>query len=131
MVVMAAEDLLLHKLLANRPRDRSDVADLLLVGGALEMEYVRTWAEHLGVSARLADDVVNALAAQGRQHQGDEQPVIAHRGRNARVGAPHAAQGFFERLLIQNLRSLGHGLHSHPHDGYLYVVYAIRGVPDK
>jgi len=63
LVVMSAEDLLLHKLLANRPRDRSDVADLLLVGGAIDMEYVRTWAERLGVTARLAE----ALREAGRE----------------------------------------------------------------
>ena len=62
LVVMSAEDLLLHKLMANRPRDRSDVADLLLVGGALEMAYVRTWADRLGITPRLTE----ALREAGR-----------------------------------------------------------------
>lgn len=51
--LMSLEDLLLHKLMADRPRDRSDVADLFLVSGPLDMEYVREWAAKLGVSERL------------------------------------------------------------------------------
>ena len=50
---MSAEDLLLHKLLADRPRDRSDVADLLLVCGQLDHAYLRSWAGRLGIQARL------------------------------------------------------------------------------
>jgi hypothetical protein len=50
---ISPEDLLLHKLLADRPRDRADVADLLLVAGPLDMDYVRTWAGKLGLTGRL------------------------------------------------------------------------------
>jgi hypothetical protein len=60
--VISPEDLLLHKLLADRPRDRSDVADLLLVCGPLDQPYLRHWAERLGVQAR----VDQALREAGR-----------------------------------------------------------------
>src|SRR5438309_1646294 len=35
LTICSPEDLLIHKLLASRPRDRSDIADLLLVTGPL------------------------------------------------------------------------------------------------
>ncbi|MBI5416269.1 MAG: hypothetical protein HZA29_05590 [Candidatus Omnitrophica bacterium] len=39
-----AEDLLLHKLLSDRPRDREDARGIILrQGGKLDMEYVGTW----------------------------------------------------------------------------------------
>jgi len=53
--LISPEDLLLHKLIANRPRDRADVADLLLVAGPPDETYLRTWAERLGVVDRLAE----------------------------------------------------------------------------
>ncbi len=60
--LISPEDLLLHKLLADRPRDRADVQDLLLVHGAVDMGYVTPWARHLGVEDRLA----KALQEAGR-----------------------------------------------------------------
>lgn len=51
--IVSPEDLMLLKLLADRPRDRADVADLLLVIGALDMDYVRAWANRLGITDRL------------------------------------------------------------------------------
>lgn len=51
--VVSPEDVLLLKLLADRPRDRADVADLLLVAGPLDMKYVRDWASRLDVAERL------------------------------------------------------------------------------
>jgi hypothetical protein len=51
--LISVEDLLLHKLIADRPRDRADVADLLLVAGSLDETYLRRWAERLGVLERL------------------------------------------------------------------------------
>lgn len=53
--LISAEDLLLHKLAANRPRDRADIADLLLVTGPLEETYLRKWAERLGILDRLEE----------------------------------------------------------------------------
>ncbi len=51
--LITPEDLLLHKLLADRPRDRADVADLLLVCGPLDEPYLKRWAAALGIPARL------------------------------------------------------------------------------
>ena len=60
--VMSPEDLLIHKLLAHRPRDLSDVADLLLVTGPLDHVYLAQWAGRLGIGARLDQ----ALRESGR-----------------------------------------------------------------
>lgn len=43
------------KLLANRPRDRADVADLLLVVGEVDGAYLGSWAARLGVERELRD----------------------------------------------------------------------------
>lgn len=51
--LVSPEDLLLLKLIANRPRDRIDVQDLLFTLGDLETEYLDTWSESLGVTQRL------------------------------------------------------------------------------
>ena len=47
------EDVVLLKLLAHRPRDISDVTDVLFAQGALDKDYLREWAAKLGVSERL------------------------------------------------------------------------------
>ena len=47
------EDLILLKLLANRPRDHGDIADVLFVQGQLDEEYLRRWARTLQVADRL------------------------------------------------------------------------------
>ena len=47
------EDLILMKLLANRPRDQGDVADVLFVQGQLDESYMRHWANLLSVADRL------------------------------------------------------------------------------
>jgi hypothetical protein len=65
--VASVEDLLLHKLLAHRPRDRADVADLLLVTGPLDVAYLEEWARRLGVEDRLRE----ALREAGRGDFGD------------------------------------------------------------
>ena len=52
------EDLILMKLLANRPRDQSDVADVLFIQGQLDEIYMRHWASVLEITDRLN----NALA---------------------------------------------------------------------
>jgi hypothetical protein len=53
--VISPEDLILMKLLANRPRDRADVADLLLVVGEVDGAYLGSWAARLGVERELRD----------------------------------------------------------------------------
>jgi len=50
---ISAEDLILLKLLANRPRDLGDVADVLFVQGQLDEPYLAHWAEQLGIRDRL------------------------------------------------------------------------------
>ncbi len=47
------EDLILMKLLANRPRDQGDVADVLFVQGKLDESYMRHWANILSIADRL------------------------------------------------------------------------------
>jgi hypothetical protein len=46
----------------DRTKDRLDVEDLLLVCGPLDLPYLRKWADHLDITARL--DV--ALRESGR-----------------------------------------------------------------
>lgn len=48
------EDLILFKVLANRPRDLGDVADVLFVQGDLDSSYMVHWANELGISQRFA-----------------------------------------------------------------------------
>jgi hypothetical protein len=47
------EDLVLMKLLANRPRDLGDVADILFVQGQLDTAYMVYWAQQLNITDRL------------------------------------------------------------------------------
>jgi hypothetical protein len=51
--VVSPEDLVLFKLLANRPRDWGDVSDVLFIQGPLDDKYLRRWASELGISERL------------------------------------------------------------------------------
>ena len=50
---VSPEDLILLKLLANRPKDRVDVGDILFIQGSLDRDYMRRWARDLGVEAEL------------------------------------------------------------------------------
>jgi hypothetical protein len=52
---VSVEDLLLHKLLAFRPRDQADISDLLLVAGPLDQRHLVAWAKRLGVEDRLRE----------------------------------------------------------------------------
>lgn len=46
--IVAAEDLLLHKLLSDRPRDREDAQGIILrQGEKLDLEYVDTWLKKI------------------------------------------------------------------------------------
>lgn len=60
--LVSVEDVLLLKLLANRPRDRIDIADVLFMQGQLDEVYLQEWAAKLGVQERLAE----ALAERGK-----------------------------------------------------------------
>ena len=48
------EDLVLLKVIADRPRDRIDVQDLFFALGELDDAYLDLWAEKLGVADKLA-----------------------------------------------------------------------------
>ncbi len=50
---VSPEDLILLKLVASRPRDLSDVADILFIQGKLDEGYLRRWAKELNVETRL------------------------------------------------------------------------------
>jgi hypothetical protein len=51
--LITAEDLILFKLLAGRPRDLLDVKDVFFMQGQLEESYMRRWAGPLGVTDQL------------------------------------------------------------------------------
>jgi hypothetical protein len=51
--VCTAADLILLKLVADRPKDRLDVENLLAVQGVPEREYLEQWAERLEVRRKL------------------------------------------------------------------------------
>ena len=58
--LVSAEDLILFKLIASRPRDLIDVQDVLFTQGTLDEPYLRRWAGPLGIEAKLDE----ALAAR-------------------------------------------------------------------
>ena len=47
------EDIVLLKLLAHRPRDLVEIGDILFSQGELDRDYLRRWADQLGVRASL------------------------------------------------------------------------------
>lgn len=47
------EDLILLKLIANRAKDQIDIADILFIQGCLDEQYLKAWAQELGVTERL------------------------------------------------------------------------------
>lgn len=50
--VLTVEDVIIHKLIAWRPRDRDDVASILKAGHDLDVEYIERWAEEWEVLDR-------------------------------------------------------------------------------
>lgn len=50
--VLTVEDVLVHKLIAWRPRDQDDVASILSTGIDFDRPYVEHWAEEWGVTDR-------------------------------------------------------------------------------
>ncbi|MGH7897428.1 MAG: hypothetical protein ACREQQ_05715 [Candidatus Binatia bacterium] len=50
--VLSAEDVIVHKLIANRHRDRADVHEILRSGVPLDREYVQRWAVEWDVVER-------------------------------------------------------------------------------
>jgi predicted nucleotidyltransferase len=53
LMLVSPEDLILLKLLAGRPRDYTDVQDILFTLGTLDEKYMRHWAKELGLSQKL------------------------------------------------------------------------------
>lgn len=53
--VITAEDVLVFKLLAWRPRDQSDVRSILAAGHRLDVEYIAGWADEWEVADRWAE----------------------------------------------------------------------------
>jgi hypothetical protein len=53
--LVTAEDLILFKLIASRPRDLIDVQDVLFTQGDLDEAYMRRWAKELGVAEKLEE----------------------------------------------------------------------------
>lgn len=51
--VVSPEDLILLKLIANRPRDLIDVQDIVFTQGSLDTDYLRRWANELEIGERL------------------------------------------------------------------------------
>jgi predicted nucleotidyltransferase len=52
---VSPEDLILFKLVAGRPRDLVDVADVLFMQGTLDEAYMRRWAIVLGIQPQLEE----------------------------------------------------------------------------
>ncbi len=50
--VLTVEDVLVHKVIAWRPRDRDDVASILAAGHAVDEAYVNEWTEAWDVADR-------------------------------------------------------------------------------
>ncbi len=50
---ISPEDLILLKLIASRPRDLIDVADILFVQGELDQDYMQKWSRPLGIESQL------------------------------------------------------------------------------
>lgn len=50
--VLTVEDVIVHKLLAWRPRDQDDVASILAAGHPLDIGYIERWAEEWDVLDR-------------------------------------------------------------------------------
>jgi hypothetical protein len=48
--VLTADDVIVHKLIAGRPRDLSDIESILASGIALDEIYIEHWAEIWDVS---------------------------------------------------------------------------------
>jgi hypothetical protein len=67
--LVSAEDLVLFKLLAGRPRDLGDVTDVLFMQGNLDVEYMQRWAHELGVAAELE----KALLEFPNDHSGSNE----------------------------------------------------------
>ena len=53
--LVTAEDLILFKLIASRPRDLIDAQDVLFTQGELDKAYMRRWSQELGIAKKLEE----------------------------------------------------------------------------
>lgn len=53
--LVTAEDLILFKLIASRPRDLIDVQDVLFIQRDLDEDYMRRWAAELNLTTKLGE----------------------------------------------------------------------------
>lgn len=53
--VLAVEDVIVHKLIAWRPRDRDDIASILAAGHELDASYIERWAASWEVAERWSE----------------------------------------------------------------------------
>ena len=60
MWVLSAADVILHKLVAGRHKDRADVQSILAVQGVPDADYLRRWAEYLGIAESLERAIIEA-----------------------------------------------------------------------
>lgn len=49
---LTAEDVIVHKLIAWRPRDQDDIGSILTAGHTLDEDYIARWAEEWDVAGR-------------------------------------------------------------------------------
>lgn len=60
--VLTVEDVIMHKLIAWRPRDREDIASILAAGHELDLDYIEHWAREWEVLDRWKDATDNRLS---------------------------------------------------------------------
>lgn len=58
--VVSPADLILFKLLADRPKDRVDIQNVLIVQGVPDPDYLRAFAKQLGVAEKLDRAIADA-----------------------------------------------------------------------
>lgn len=59
--ILAPEDVIIHKLIAYRHRDRADVTEVLRSGTLLDHGYIERWAEEWGVLERWREAAAEAV----------------------------------------------------------------------
>lgn len=58
--ISTSEDVIVHKLIANRHRDRADIAEILRSGTPLDRSYIERWAKEWEVLERWKDVVAES-----------------------------------------------------------------------
>ena len=132
---MAVEDVIVHKLVANRPRDVADIADRLEARAPLDVDYLEHWMQVWGVADRLAAicqrhalPPPERLAQEGRpphleattaDHRGTHVRSAPSRGRSVESATRRRARKpprFLHTILAQNpqrLSGVRGSLHHH------------------